>query len=396
MMNTAIRISIITASVLFMAATESRAASAMPKGEDVIHAPALGEGLCVHNMFQSNMVIQRDKPIRVRGWAAPGENVTVSFAGQNGSAKADKDRAWVVELAAQEANSDAQTMTVKGASKTLTLENILIGDVWVLGGQSNMEHPVGRIEDGDLMKESARFQNIRLLTIPAADGAEHLANFERLHEWSGWWGRHFPKGDWDVCSPEVIQEFSGIGFVFGQRLHLATQVPIGIIDASRGGTTVEAWTPVAVMKAINTPEVTAMFAEWDEKVAVYDPEADLKRQIERHHSKVEKRKKEGKEIPADWKVPTKPSPGPAFNQNRPGNCYASMISPIAGFPVKGAIWHQGYNNALQQDGHVRYYQIFPEMIKAWRAAFGDPEMPFGSFRFVRQGIRSSWTITVKA
>ena len=119
----------------------------MPK-EDVIDVPAIGEGLCVHNLFQSNMVLQRDKPVAVWGWAAPGEQVTVSFAGQTQTATADKDRAWKVMLTAMPANAQAQKMTVQGKDKTLTLENILVGDVWVLGGQSNMEAPLTDVENG--------------------------------------------------------------------------------------------------------------------------------------------------------------------------------------------------------------------------------------------------------
>jgi sialate O-acetylesterase len=107
----------------------------MPK-EDVIDVPAIGEGLCVHNLFQSNMVLQRDKPVAVWGWAAPGEKVTVSFAGQIQTATADKDRAWKVMLTAMPANAQSQKMTVQGKDKTRTLDNILVGDVWVLGGQS--------------------------------------------------------------------------------------------------------------------------------------------------------------------------------------------------------------------------------------------------------------------
>ena len=96
----------------------------LPKGKDVIEVPALGEGLCVHNLFQSNMVLQRGKPVPVWGWAAPGEKVTVSFGGKEQSATAGNDRLWKVSLPAMEANSKPQTLTVKGTSKTLALENV--------------------------------------------------------------------------------------------------------------------------------------------------------------------------------------------------------------------------------------------------------------------------------
>jgi len=161
---------------------------------------------------------------------------------------------------------------------------------------------------------------------------------------------------------------------------MAARVPIGVIDASRGGTTVETWTPPAVLKTIDTPEVKAKLAEWDTKIAEFDPKADLERRIKGYHNWVANMEKQGREIPADRKAPPADlRPGPAMNQNRPGNCYSSMIAPLAGFAVKGAIFHQGFNNALGSGsaGAAMYYQIFGKMITAWRAAFDDPSMPFG-------------------
>ncbi len=353
------------------------AQNSLPRGEDVIDHPAVGEGLSLHNLFQSNMVLQRDKPIRIRGWATAGEKVTVSFADQEQTAKAGDDRSWQVEFPALPASSESRELRVKGNDKTLVLENILIGDVWLLSGQSNMEHPLSRVEDGDLEIAAANFPEIRILTVPAANGPEEKRDFPRIHEWSGWFSRHFRKGDWDVCNPEIVRELSAIGFVFARRIHHVTQVPIGIIDVSRGGTTVESWTPDSVLREIGTPEVDAWLTQWDEKVAAFDAKKDLEERVRKHHEWEANMKKQEREIPKNRTVPTDLRPGPAMDQNRPGNCYASMVAPIAGFPVKGAIWHQGFNNALQDNGHVMYASIFPKMIEAWRKAFDDPKMPFG-------------------
>jgi sialate O-acetylesterase len=361
----------------------------MPR-EDVIDVPAVGEALCVSNVFQSNMVLQRDKPVSVWGWAAPSEKVTVSFAGQTAEATAAADRSWRVALAALPANSTAQTMHIKGAKETLTLENILIGDIWVLGGQSNMEFPLARIENGGLEIISANYDNIRVLTVPALNGADNREGFPRLHEWSNWFGRHFRKGDWDVCSPEIAQELSAIGYVFARRIHTASGAPIGVIDVSRGGTTVETWTPNSVLRKIDTPEVKAKLADWDEKVAAFDAQKDLEERIKRHNDWVAKMEKDGKEIPADRKAPTDLRPGPAMDQNRPGNCYASMIAPLSGLAIKGAIFHQGYNNCFDGTrGADMYYQVFPKMITAWRAAFNDPELPFGILSLCTDGYKQT-------
>lgn len=119
----------------------------MPR-EDVIDVPAIGEGLCVSNVFQTNMVLQCDKPISIWGWADAGGKVTVSFGGNEKETTAAEDRSWKVILPAIAASSEPRRLTVKGETKTLTLSNILVGDVWVLGGQSNMEFPLDRIDSG--------------------------------------------------------------------------------------------------------------------------------------------------------------------------------------------------------------------------------------------------------
>ena len=286
-----------------------------------------------------------------------------------------------------EANTTLQTLTVLGRDKTLTLKNVLVGDVWLLGGQSNMEFPLSRIENGNLEIVSANDEHIRILTIPAQNGPDNRQGFARLHEWSGWFGRHYRKGDWDVCSPDIVRELSAIGYVFVRRIHMATRVPIGVIDVSRGGTTVETWIPDPVLRKMETEPVQSLLGEWDTKVAQYDSKQDLEDRIKRHHDWVARMKKDGKPIPADRTIPSDLRPGPALDQNRPGNCYASMIAPIAGLAVKGAIFHQGYNNCFNgTPGAIMYAQVFPEMITAWRRAFQDPAMPFGILSLCTEGV----------
>jgi sialate O-acetylesterase len=350
----------------------------MPR-EDVVEIPAVGEGLCVHNLFQTNMVIQRDKPVIIWGWAAAGEKVTVTFASQQKEATAAADRSWKVEFPAMPANDKPVRMIVKGKDKTLTLENILVGDVWVLGGQSNMEFPITNVEQGRLEIVSANFPNIRILTVPKQKTDKPQKSFPRLFEWSSWSSRHFRKGDWDVCSPETVRELSAIGYVFARRIHMAAKVPIGVIDTSVGGTTVETWTPIEVLKKIDGQETKDKLAEWDKKIAEWDPRADLERRIKGFENWKKNMEKQGRKIPPDRKAPTDLRPGPAFDQNRPGNRYMNMIAPLEGFHVRGAIFHQGFNNALGAGsaGAAMYYQIFGRMITAWRTAFNDPAMPFG-------------------
>ncbi|MEM6504367.1 MAG: hypothetical protein AAF711_02765 [Planctomycetota bacterium] len=350
------------------------------RGEDLILVPAVGEGLCVSNTFQSNMVLQRDKPITVWGWASPGEEVTLSFAGNSAQAKADDQRYWEVELPAVEANADPQAMTINGESGQLTLDNILVGDVWVLGGQSNMEFELAKVENGHLEIVSANFPEMRILSIPVGESpTEDLRSFPSIYQWSDWSSRHFKKGSWDVLTPTIAKDLSAIGYVFARRIHMTTGVPIGVIDTSRGGTTVEAWTPQTVMRAMDSKATQALLADWDEKVATFNPQADLEQRIKNNRAWVERQTKAGKPVPEDRKAdPTDLRPGPIANHNHPGSCYGAMIAPLKGLSVKGAIFHQGFNNAFSgQRGIDMYTDVFPEMIKAWRSAFNDPEMPFG-------------------
>ena len=121
----------------------------MPR-EDVIDVPAIGDGLCVHNLFQSNMVIQRDKPIKIWGWGEADAIVKVTFNGEVQQASVADDRSWAVTFPASPASSEPRQLIISSGDESITLENVLVGDVWVLGGQSNMEFPLTRVENGQL------------------------------------------------------------------------------------------------------------------------------------------------------------------------------------------------------------------------------------------------------
>lgn len=371
----------LTGLILILAAP----ATAQPwvKGKDSIDVPAMKGGLCVHNLFQSNMVLQRDQPIQIWGWADT--TVKVNFSGKQVSAQPDKSRRWVAGFPAMAAHSSPQTMEVTSGKESVSIENILIGDVWLLGGQSNMEHPISRVEDGQLEIMAANHPNLRHLSVPQPNGPESRTNFPRLMEWHDFFNTHYRKGYWDACTPESVPELSAIGYVFAKRIHMISQVPIGIIDLSRGGTCVETWIPTSVLEGIDTPEVKTKLDEWKKKIAAHDPAKDLGEQKSRYRKQVEAMKQRGQALPADLKEPTEPRPGPAFDMNRPGNCYASMLAPIAGLKIKGAIWHQGYNNAMEPGGHVMYYQVFDDMIASWRKAFANPTMPFGIISLCTEG-----------
>ncbi|GAB5443083.1 MAG: sialate O-acetylesterase [Fuerstiella sp.] len=376
----------IYAASLVIIVSSTAAAQQLPH-EDVIDVPARGSGLTVSNVFQSNMVLQRGKPIVVWGWTKAGQNVRVVFGDHEASAMAKDDGHWEVRLPEYKASAEPRTFKVESEGQTLKLDNVLVGDVWVLGGQSNMEFELAKVENGPLEIVSANYPQIRILTVPYGEGPEPIRNFPRLHEWSSWFGRHFRKGDWNECTPEVARELSAIGYVFGRRLHQAAQVPIGVIDVSRGGTTVETWTPLSVLRQLDSETTQAKLSTFDTAVAEWDAEADLRRRIEQHEVWLQKQADEGKKIPKDRQdPPTDLRPGPIADHNYPGNCYAGMIAPLEGLSVRGVIFHQGYNNAFDGSlGAEMYADVFPAMIQSWRTAFQDDKLPFGILSLCTDG-----------
>lgn len=334
-----------------------------------------------HHVFDNNMVLQREKPVRVWGWATPGEMVKVEFNGQSKSGVTTDKGEWEVYLDPMATNSKAQDFIIEGSDSSQKFSNVLIGDVWLLGGQSNMEFDLKRIYHGDTEVASANFPEIRLLTIPRAEGPVANKDFERINEYDSWYDRYDEKGYWFVCSPERVQTFSALGYIFGRRIYMATQIPIGLVDVSRGGTTIETW--LSPKRLNNMPENKALLQEWNDKVTAYDPEENLKNRIINWERRTISRKKQGLE---PGPKPKEPSPSPELDHNFPGASYNGMMAAITGLSVKGAIFHHGYNNALS-DARPRLYETnFSALIADWRNSFNNTNMPFGIIELSAGGL----------
>ena len=332
------------------------------------------------HIFDNKMVLQRDKPVKIWGWADPREKVKIEFAGQVKTTAANQQGEWFAFLDAMSANAQPADMRISGRESSVLFTNVLVGDVWVLGGQSNMEFDLARIFHGDAEILSANFPAIRLMTIPSSANLKSEKDFERINEYDSWYDRYDKKGSWFICSPETVPTFSGMGYVFGRRIYMASQVPIGLVDASLGGTTVEAWISPETLKKM--PENDSLLQQWNNKVATYDPEKDLKEKIKNWEIRSAARIKEGLE-PAP--KPTEPSPYPAYDRNFPGSSYTGMVVPIAGLTVKGAVFHQGYNNALEDSRPKQYASNFKALINDWRETFNDANLPFGIIEFSAGG-----------
>jgi len=179
-------------------------------------------------VFGDHMVVQQEAPVRVWGWADEGEKVTVELGGQRATATASADGKWRVDLPPLKADGKEHTMTVKG-SNTITLKDVLLGEVWICSGQSNMEWSVNRSMNAKEEIAAADHPKIRLFNVPG-----HVAKPEPQEE---------ARGEWQVCSPKTVPGFSAVGYYFGRKLQKELDVPIGLIGTNWGGTRIEPWTP---------------------------------------------------------------------------------------------------------------------------------------------------------
>ena len=277
-------------------------------------------------IFSDNMVLQQNAQVNLWGKATPGERVSVkaSWTDKTVTTKAAADGKWTVKLKTPAA-AKGQFVTVSGEN-TITINNVLVGEVWLCTGQSNMEYPVckhpdkkwmtGMITEAEEMKD-ADYPELRLFRV------EHqLAPDGEMDDC---------QGRWLVCTPKNLYDFSAVGFVFGRRLHKELNVPVGMIQSTWGGTHAESWTKMSVMK--NNPLYTDVLEDFALK--------NVKQ--EKGYCKV------------------------------PATLWNGMIHPILGYTVKGNIWYQGESNAIR---HEKYQQVFTNMINSWRKEWKQPDMPF--------------------
>jgi len=206
-------------------------------GVGLFVAAALAEqpdesNLKLHALFSDNMVLQRDREIRVWGTASPGQTIKVRIGERRQSTTVAEDGRWEALLRPMDAGGPHE-LSVEGA-QTVVLTNVLIGDVWICSGQSNMQWPVVGANDAEQEVAAAQHPRIRLLTVPNVTASAPLNSVN---------------GQWDVCSPRTIPDFSAVGYFFGRGLHERLDIPIGLIDSSWGGTLAEAWTPHATLTA---------------------------------------------------------------------------------------------------------------------------------------------------
>jgi len=315
----------------------------------VLCAAPLAADVALHPLFSSNMVLQRNAAVPVWGTAAPGERISISIAGQTASAAADGAGAWRVSLKPMAAGGP-HTMTVAGAN-TLTLANVLVGEVWICSGQSNMAWTTGQALNAEAELAAAEYPSIRLFSVPTRPSESPQASLA---------------GSWAVCSPATVRGFSAVAYFFGRDLHKALNVPVGLVRTCVGGTPAEAWTPLPALEA--EPAMKPLLDRWQATLAAY-PEAKKKHdeRMEAWKTEAEKAKAEGKAAPRPPAAP----PGP-LSPHRPANLYNGMVAPLVPFAVAGAIWYQGESNLGQG---LKYFEKMKALIEGWRGIWGY-EFPF--------------------
>ena len=307
-------------------------------------------------IFSDHMVLQRDAIVPVWGWADAGEKVTVSIAGQTKTATADAAGKWSVKLDKLSAG-EALTLVVTGKNK-ITVNDVLVGEVWLGSGQSNMQMWMKSAGNLEQEKAAAKFPQLRMFTVKRNEQVAPQTNCE---------------GAWVICSPETVETFSATAYCFGRELHQKLGVPVGLIAASVGATPIEGWTSMEKMEG--KKELAPVFNEWAAKMREpFDPvkaQAQYEKQLAAWKTNSAKRVAEGK--PAGY-APQKPVPA-REDKNYPGNLFNGMIAPIIPYAMRGAIWYQGENSGRAGFAQLYDYQL-PLLIADWRARWGQGEFPF--------------------
>jgi sialate O-acetylesterase len=246
------------------------------------------------------------------------------------------------------------TMEISG-DNTVTINNVLVGEVWLCSGQSNMAFQLYRANNAAEAIPAAQDAELRLFTV-------HADNSDR------------PKDDvtgaWSETTPGSVSNFSAVAYFFGRDLRRALKVPVGLISSSVGGTPAEAWTARPVLEA--DPELKKILVRHEEAVQKYDPASSAakhKEDMEKHKEAVAQAKAEGKPVP---KAPTAPA-NPSRSSSRPSALYNAMIAPLEPYAIAGVIWYQGEANSGRA---AEYQKLFPAMIKNWRQAWGEGDFPF--------------------
>jgi sialate O-acetylesterase len=310
-------------------------------------------------VFSDDMILQRGIEARVWGWADAGENVTVTFGGQNLSATAGRDGLWGVKLKPMQASAEGRDLVAKGAN-TITLRNVLVGDVWLCSGQSNMDWGLGGCNAPEDI-QSADLPLIRWFRVPMTCAETPLTDLKVAQPVR-----------WNVCTPGNAAGISAVGFYFARKVHQETGVPVGVLVSSVGGTNIEKWMPRQAFA--EDPELAEMSRQIDGAIGEY--QAEIKQKLPLIEQWLLQTKAA---VAAEQALP--PQPDLPLHPSMPGSrtggpwlhLYNGMIHPLANFRIKGALWYQGESNGGEGDS---YFVKKRAMIGSWRKLWAQGDFPF--------------------
>lgn len=306
-------------------------------------------------LVNDNMVLQQNEKVNLWGWASPNEKITIELGWQNTAVEttANADGNWKIAINTPQGSNKAYTITITGKNKII-LNNILIGEVWVCSGQSNMFFPVGKeegtwktgVKNHEAEIQNANFSSIRLFTVLNNAAVKPLDDVT---------------GSWQECSSNSIQKFSAVAYFFGRELYQKLNVPIGLIATSWGGTKAEAWTSQTVLES--NPDFLPIL-ETDAK-----NEKIFQEKLEKYYAdlKLERQENQNDLSKSILKKPKKEPNKTSYV------LYNAMLHPLINYTMKGVIWYQGESNAEQA---YLYRTLFPAMVKSWRSDWSQGDFPF--------------------
>ncbi len=334
-------------------------------------------------IFGDGMVLQRDRPLEIWGTASKNERVTVEFAGQTRTTNADDDGHWTITLEAVPANAAPADLVLRGTDSRKVLHGVLVGDVWLCGGQSNMAMTLRSTVNRDLEIGSADFQAIRFLRVPLISRGTPQADLPAPKA-------RAQEGNWKPATTEHVGNCTGVGFHFAKVLHRMLKVPIGIVDVSWGGTMAQHW--VAQEKLEPIKEMAPFFDQYAVRLkewkALGGPQAAQRayqKALKAWEAQRDAAKKQGKRIPGRPNAGLYQDPR---QQRHPAGMYNGMIHPIRHFTFRGILFYQGENNSFGESWKP-FPHTFPLVIRQWRETFGP--LPFGIIQIAGWSNRRTMT-----
>ena len=305
-------------------------------------------------LFTDHLVLQQGLANPVWGWDAPGTAVSVRFAGQEKTATADADGNWSVKLDPLAASAEGRPLVVAGSS-TREVGDVLVGEVWIGSGQSNMQWSLANTWDADLEALAADLPQLRLISVPLRGTQTLEPDFQ---------------GAWTPSTPQSAPPFSAILYLYGKQLHQTLGVPVGLIHCSWGGSSCETWVPRQAIEG--DPRFQKLMDGWRQREAGWaKAKADHDAAMEQWRTAAAAAKQAGQPEPP--RPPRFQPDGQAQGNQRPGNLWGGMAHALKGFGIRGAIWYQGESNAGRA---AEYRELFPFMIAQWREQWGQGDFAF--------------------